>query len=86
MAELKLSFPPVPALAKHVQFNRQQLHALNHTDNPYPAGYNKPMLPELDSESQFTYLPEEEGRLAQAANHERHDLQQMQPTYHVDSS
>ena len=34
------------------------------------------MSPELDSESQFTYLPEME---AQATNHEQNGLQPTQP-------
>ena len=88
MTEFKSNSPPVPALAK--QLNQQQPHALNHIDNPHPGmgltppeDHKRPMSPELYSESQFTYLPEMEGGLAQATNHEQHGLQPTQPIMYI---
>ena len=85
VTEFKSNSPPVPALAK--QLNQHQSH-----DNPHPAAdmgftppedHKRPMSPELDSESRFTYLPEMEGGLAQAANHEQCGLQPTQPIMYI---
>ena len=88
VTELKSNSPPVPALLR--QLNQQQSHTLNHIDNPLPpAGmgltpedHKRPVSPELDSESQFTHLPEMEGGLAQAT-HEQHGLQPTQPIMYI---
>ena len=88
VTEFRSNSPPVPALAK--QLNQQQSHTLNHIDNPLPvpAGMcltpkddcRRSVSPELDSESQFTYLPEME---AQATNHEQNGLQLTQPIMYI---
>lgn len=85
MVEIKSSSPPVPALAKQ-HLSQQRLHLLTHNNDQLPASdsltlqdYNRPVSPELNSESQFTYPPEIDERLPQATNHEPHCLQQTQP-------
>ena len=85
MAEYKSNSPPVPALAK--QLNQQWSHTSNHIDSPVPSSiglthrdYNKPISPELNSDSQFTHLPEMEEKLAQEINHAQHGLQ---PFMHI---
>ena len=84
VAEYKSGSPPVPVLAK--QLNQQWSRTSNHIDNSVPAGiglthkdYSKPISPELNSDSRFTYLPEMEEKLSLAANHEQHSIQQTQP-------
>jgi len=80
VVEFKSNSPPVPALAK--KLNQQQSLTLNHSNNHHSAlthtNHNRSMSPELNSDSQFTSLPEMERRFIQAT-----DLQQTQPIMYI---
>lgn len=84
VVDFRSNSPPVPALAK--QLSQQQSHTLNHNDNHLPTiaslnkDCNRPVSPELKSDSQFTYPPEmDEMLIHHGTNHKRHSLQQTQP-------